>query len=70
MKKFFLFLFVYGLCFMVISPQLSTVNCQLLTLNLKETKLATIPEDYQKVSKIIFSANGKQVVTYQPGGAF
>jgi Tol biopolymer transport system component len=53
MKKFFLFLFVFTLYSLP-----STLYSQ---LNLTETKLATIPDDYQEVSKIAFSANGRKV---------
>ncbi|MDP2277755.1 MAG: hypothetical protein Q8K51_05990, partial [Nitrospirota bacterium] len=60
-RKFLFFLFVYSLWFMVISPQLSTINSQPSTLNLTETKLAAIPEDYGGVTNIVFSANGQKV---------
>jgi len=55
MKKFFLFLFV------LLVSTYQPINLSTYELNLTETKLATIPLDYQEVSNIVFSANGKQV---------
>ncbi len=56
-RKFLFFLFVYSLWFMVFSFPSSVLSAE---LNLKETKLAAIPEDYQEVWDIVFSADGKQ----------
>jgi len=55
MKNFFLFLFV------LLVSTYQPINLSTYELNLTETKLATIPLDYQEVSNIVFSANGKRV---------
>lgn len=66
-RKFLFFLFVYSLWFIVFSFPSSVLSAELnpvrpsvsYGVNLNETRLAAIPEDYQGVGNIVFSADSK-----------
>jgi len=64
LTKFFLFLSVFVLAISPIHPLTNSPSHYLYAvenLNLTETKLAVIPEDYGDARNIVFSANGQKV---------